>query len=112
MLGSYAAGRVLGRFAYLFGDRAEHALAEAARRDGGGAALAAELVYQPERPWLNNVMIRPGVRNHEIPVGAATGASRDGAIPVDELLVSTNGETFRLRWPAGRTYVDVRRATC
>ena len=108
MLGSYAAGRVLGRFAYLFGERAEHALAEAARRDGGGAALAAELVYQPERPWLNNVMIRPGVRSHEIPVGAATGASRDGAIPVDELLVSTDGETFRLRWPAGRTYVDVR----
>ena len=32
MLGSYAAGRVLGRFAYLFGERAERALAEAARR--------------------------------------------------------------------------------
>ena len=108
MLGSYAAGRVLGRFAYLFGERAERALAEVARRDGAGAALVAELVYQPDRPWLSNVMLRPGVRSHEIPVGAASGTGDDCTIPADQLLVSTDGETFRLRWPAGGTYVDVR----
>ena len=108
MLGSYAAGRILGRFAYLFGEAAERALGEAARRDDAGAALSAELVYQPQRPWLSNVMIRPGVRSREILVGAAGGTGRDGTIPVDQLLVSTDGETFRLRWPAGGTYVDVR----
>jgi len=107
MLGSYAAGRILGRFAYLFGERAERALREAAARDDHQRGLPAELVYQPERPWLNNVMIRPGVRAHEIPVGAAPGVGRDGVIPVDELLVGVSGDSFHLRWPAGGTYVDV-----
>ena len=107
MLGSYAAGRILGRFAYLFGEPAERALREAAARDDHQRGLPAELVYQPERPWLNNVMIRPGVRAHEIPVGAAPGVGREGVIPADELLVGVSGDSFHLRWPAGGTYVDV-----
>lgn len=107
MLGSYAAGRILGRFAYLFGEPAERALREAAARDDHQRGLPAELVYQPERPWLNNVMVRPGVRAHEIPVGAAPGVPRDGVIPAEELLVGVSGDSFRLRWPAGGTYVDV-----
>jgi class I lanthipeptide synthase len=107
MLGSYAAGRILGRFAYLFGEPAERALREAAVRDDHQRGLPAELVYQPERPWLNNVMVRPAVREHEIPVGAAPGVGRDRVIPAEELLVGVSGDSFRLRWPAGGTYVDV-----
>jgi lantibiotic biosynthesis protein len=107
MLGSYAAGRILGRFAYLFGEPAERALREAAARDHNERGLPAELVYQPERPWLNNVMVRPGVRAHEIPLGAAPGVGREGVIPAEELLVGVGGDRFRLRWPAGGTYVDV-----
>jgi thiopeptide-type bacteriocin biosynthesis protein len=108
LLGSYAAGRILGRFAYLFDGAGERALREAAARADGGGALPAELVYQPERPWLENVMIRPGVERHEIVVGATPGVSRDRVIAVDELLVGVSGESFRLRWPAGSSYVDVR----
>jgi thiopeptide-type bacteriocin biosynthesis protein len=107
LLGSYAAGRIMGRFAYLFGEPGDRALRDAAARDQYERGLPAELVYQPERPWLSNVMVRPGVRGHEIPVGAPPGVGRDCVIPVDELLVGVRGDTFHLRWPAGGTYVEV-----
>ena len=48
-IGSYAAGRILGRFAYLFGAEGEQALRAAAERQEAQTpdALAAELVYAP-----------------------------------------------------------------
>jgi lantibiotic biosynthesis protein len=109
MIGSYAAGKIFGRFAYLFAERGGRAMAEAARRQEAGAheSVWAELVYRPERPWLGNVATRPATRSHEIVVGVSPGVRREGVIPVDELLVGVRGEQFYLRWPKGGTYVEV-----
>jgi thiopeptide-type bacteriocin biosynthesis protein len=109
MLGSYGAGKILGRFAYLFDGQGGRAMAEAARRQELGAhgSLCAELVYSPERPWLSNVMVRPARRSHEIVVGVSPGVRREGVIPVDELVVGVRDDAFYLRWPKGDTYVEV-----
>jgi thiopeptide-type bacteriocin biosynthesis protein len=109
MIGSYAAGKILGRFAYLFEDQGERAMAEAARRQEADAhgSVCAELVYSPERPRLSNVMIRPASRSHEIVVGVPPGVRREGVIPVDELVVGVRDDAFYLRWPKGGTYVEV-----
>jgi lantibiotic biosynthesis protein len=109
MIGSYAAGKILGRFAYLFDGQGGRAMAEAARRQEAEAdeSICAELVYSPERPWLSNVMIRPATRSHEIVVGVSPGVQREGVIPVDELVVGVSDEAFYLRWPKGGRYVEV-----
>jgi lantibiotic biosynthesis protein len=109
MLGSYAAGRIFGRFAYLFDGQGERAMRDAAGRQESSARgrLWAELVYTPDRPWLSNVAIRPGTRSHEIVVGATQGVDRDRVIPVNELVVGVRDETFYLRWPRGGAYVEV-----
>jgi lantibiotic biosynthesis protein len=109
MIGSHAAGRIFGRFAYLFDEQGERAMEEAARRQGAGAhdSVCAELVYSPERPWLSNVTIRPATRRHEIVVGVSPGVQREGVIPVHQLVVGVRDEAFYLRWPEGGTYVEV-----
>ena len=109
MVGSHGAGRILGRFAYLFDGHGERAMGEAARRQEAGVreSVWAELVYCPERVWLSNVMIRPGTRSHEIAVGVSPGVPREGVIPVDELVVGVRENAFYLRWPKGGRYVDV-----
>jgi thiopeptide-type bacteriocin biosynthesis protein len=109
MIGSFGAGRILGRFAYLFDGHGEQAMVEAARRQDAGAhdSVCAELVYTPERPWVSNVTIRPATRSHEIAVGVSPGVQREGVIPVDELVVGVRDDAFYLRWPKGGTYVEV-----
>ncbi len=109
LIGSPAAGRILGRFAYLFGGHGDRAMVEAARRQeaGGHESVCAELVYSPERVRLGNVMIRPATRSHEIVVGVSPGVQRERVIPVDELVVGVRDEAFYLRWPKGGTYVEV-----
>lgn len=109
LLGSFAAGRIFGRFAHLFDGHGERTMREAARRHEAGAngGLWAELVYQPERPWLSNVMIRPSAWSHEIVLGAGPGVDRDRVLPVKELVVGVRDQTFYLRWPRGGTYVEV-----
>ena len=109
MVGSPAAGRILGRFAYLFGERGERAMTEAVRRHEAGEldSVCAELVYSPERSSLGNVTIRPATRSHEIVVGVSPGVQRARVIPVGELVVGVHDDAFYLRWPAGGTYVEV-----
>lgn len=109
MLGSHGAGRILGRFAYLFGDRGEAAMRGAAERDAasGPDRIWAELVYTPERPWLNNVMLRPGARSYEIALNGAPGVEPEQVIPIEELVVGVRQGMFHLRWPRARAYVEV-----
>ena len=109
MLGSHSAGRILGRFAYLFGDSGQRALRDAARGEqlADERRVRAELVYAPERPWLTNVMLRPGSRGYELVVGAAPGVDPDHVIALDELVVGVINDTFYLRWPLRGAYVEV-----
>ena len=108
-IGSYAAGRILGRFAYLFGAAGEQALRAAAERQEAQTpdALAAELVYAPDRDWLGNMAIRPATRGHEIALDATPGVDRARVIPVEELVVGVSHERFAVRWPRAGAYVDV-----
>jgi thiopeptide-type bacteriocin biosynthesis protein len=108
-VGSYAAGRMLGRFAYLFGARGESALREAAQRQAEqtAGALAAELVYVPDRGWLGNMSIRPGISGREIALDATPGVGNSATIPVDELVVGVSDERFVVRWPREGAYIDV-----
>jgi thiopeptide-type bacteriocin biosynthesis protein len=88
---------LLGRFCH--GDetltglvRAHLAEEEALRPE----AVFAEVVHLPEGR-IGNVILRPLVRGFEIPFLGRSGAPEDGQIPVDDLLVSVQGDQVILR---------------
>ena len=82
-LGARQAGRYVSRFADMLGAPATHALVEAAdaEKRHAPAAIWAELVYLPRRLRSGNVVVRPTIRDHEIPVGVPPGVPSDRAIP-------------------------------
>lgn len=100
-LGATSAGRNLGRFVDLLGDEAVAALSSAARLEAARAPgrLWAEIVYLPYRLRSANVTIRPGVRDHEIPLGTSPGADPDRVIPADELAIAVRDGRLRVLWP-------------
>lgn len=99
-LGAQQAGRYVARFSDLLGAPAERALTQAAEAEArhAPAALWAELVYLPRRLRSGNVVVRPAIRDREIPVGVPPGVPLDRAIPLEELTVGVHGGRFRLRW--------------
>ena len=101
-LGAMAAGRNLGRFADLLGADGQRALAEtaAAERAHGEDNLWAEVVYLPSNFHSANVVIRPPVHSHEVPLGTTAGVSPDEVIPLNELVVGIEKNRFYVRWPA------------
>jgi thiopeptide-type bacteriocin biosynthesis protein len=109
-LGANQAGRYLGRFADLLGQRGEEALAEIARLEAEHMpdATWAELVYMPRRLRSGNVVIRPAVRGHEIPVGIGAGVPEDQVIPLSELTIGICNGRFQLRWCRNGNVVIVR----
>ncbi len=113
-LGGQAAGRGLGRFADLLGDRARALLTEIAAAEealgadpAGDAAVTAELVYLPVRHRAANVTVRPAVRRYEIPVGVAPGVPTDRVIAPDRLAVGVRDGRLRLWWADGDREVTV-----
>jgi len=101
-LGASAAGRNLGRFAHLLGEKAVAALEEVGRREFVHRPdhLWAELVYLPRRFRSANVTIRPHPRPYEIAVGAIAAREPERVIPIDELVVGVRNSRFYVRWPA------------
>lgn len=79
---------LLGRFCH--GDEAltqavrRHRLAEEALRPG---AIFAEIVHLPEGR-IGNVLLRPVLREYEIPFLGRSGAPEERLLPIDDLLVS------------------------
>jgi thiopeptide-type bacteriocin biosynthesis protein len=109
VLGAQAAGRLLGRFADMLPDarqeleailRAEQALTP--------GALWADLVDTPHDPHGTNVVLRPGLATHEIPVGALPSVPAENVIRLRELVVGVRDDRFYVRWPRGGTRVHVR----
>ncbi|HEX7166521.1 MAG TPA: lantibiotic dehydratase [Acidimicrobiales bacterium] len=89
--------RVLGRFAHT-DERIEalvrrHVADEEAARPN---ALFAEIVHLPEGR-MGNVIARPVLRGHEIPVLGQSGAPREHHLPLDDLLVSVRDGRIVLR---------------
>ena len=59
-------------------------------------AIYAEVIHLPEGR-VGNVLLRPTLREHEIPFMGRSGVPADKQIPVTDLLVSVVGERVRLR---------------
>lgn len=59
-------------------------------------ALYAEIVHLPEGR-VGNILLRPMLRQYEIPYLGRSGASSDHQIPVTDLTVSVSGDRFILR---------------
>jgi class I lanthipeptide synthase len=100
-LGAQEAGRNLGRFADLLGNRGRDALAAvAASESRQQPGVAVELVYLPRRARSANVVIRPAIHRHEIAVGTLPGVAAQGAIALSEVLIGVRDGRFYARAPA------------
>ncbi len=101
-LGAQAAGRNLGRFAELIGVAGIVALQQVdeMERTHVPNEILAEVSYLPTNTRMANVVIRPPVREYELPVGITPGVSPSQVIPLDELYLGVEGERFRVYWPA------------
>jgi thiopeptide-type bacteriocin biosynthesis protein len=89
--------RMLGRFCHV--DSALHAHVQAHTRDEEQAdpgITYAEVVHLPEGR-VGNVMLRPVLREYEIPYLGRSGAPVDKQIPVSDLTVSLEGDRIVLR---------------
>src|SRR5216683_1457329 len=89
--------KLLGRFCYGDPQLAEqvsrHLRQEESFRPD---ALFAEIVHLPEGR-IGNVLLRPGLREYEIPYLGRASVAAERQIPVTDLLVSVVGERIRLR---------------
>lgn len=90
-------GRLIGRFCHS--DVQQHRLLqehlreeEALHRD----AVYAEIVHLPEGR-LGNILLRPVLRDYEIPYLGRSGAPEERQIPVQDLWVSVRGDRVHLR---------------
>jgi thiopeptide-type bacteriocin biosynthesis protein len=89
--------RLLGRFCHaddaLAGHVKAHLRAEEARRPD---AVFAEIVHLPEGR-MGNILLRPLLRDYEIPYLGRSGASEDDLLAVTDLVVTVVGERVVLR---------------
>ena len=89
--------RLLGRFCYGDPQLADlvgkHLRQEESLRPD---AVLAEIVHLPEGR-IGNVLLRPSLREYEIPYLGRGGAPTEKQIPVTDLLVSVVGDRIRLR---------------
>ena len=89
--------RILGRFCHADDElhrlvRAHLAAEEAVHPE----QVFAEVVYLPEGR-VGNILSRPVLRGYEIPYLGRSGAPADQQLPLDDLLVSVQGERIVLR---------------
>ncbi|MFN2543428.1 MAG: lantibiotic dehydratase [Actinomycetota bacterium] len=89
--------RLLGRFCHAdpeLRSRVEEHLQQEEALDPH--AVFAEIVHLPEGR-IGNVLLRPVLRDHEIPYLGRSGAPPDRQLPVSDLLVTVEGERVLLR---------------
>src|SRR5262249_41426544 len=89
--------KLLGRFCHsdarLTGFVEQHLRAEEALQPD---AIYAEIVHLPEGR-IGNVLLRPVLRNYEIPYLGLSGAPREKQIPITDLMVSVTSSRIVLR---------------
>jgi len=109
VMGSQAAGRMHGRFADLLpGTRDAIAATVRAEQALTPGALWAELVDVPPDAHGTNVVVRPAVTSHEIPIAACASVAPENVIPLRELVVGVRDDRFYVRWPQGNAELVVR----
>jgi thiopeptide-type bacteriocin biosynthesis protein len=107
-VGATTAGKGLGRFADLLGERAEAALRRCAgARDEVTTAVDAELVYLPGATRLANVAVRPSIHPFEIVMGAAPGVAYENVIPLGQLALGLEQDRLVVWWSARGVRVRV-----
>lgn len=88
---------LLGRFCHADQTLLQHVLSHLrAEESFEPEAVFAEIVHLPEGR-VGNVILRPLLRDYEIPYLGCSGVARDRQIPVSDLNVSVAGERVRLR---------------
>ena len=98
--GASAAGRFVGRFADLLGERGNQAAQMVARGEEATSpdTLWAELICVPRQSRLSNVAIRPAIRRYEIALDTTPGVDEAHVIRPDDLVVGIRDDRFYLRW--------------
>ncbi|BFV61055.1 lantibiotic dehydratase [Kitasatospora sp. CMC57] len=95
-VGSSAAGRSLGRFAFLLGEQAPRR--PAARPGVDPDRVDADLLYQPLVARAANVAICPPRHGHVVRIGTGDHPQDPPAIPLDEIVVGVEDSGLVARW--------------
>jgi thiopeptide-type bacteriocin biosynthesis protein len=100
-VGATAAARNLGRFMYLLEPDAYASVERVVRAEESAnpEAVWAEVLYEPRKGRLANVMVRPSFREYQIVVGATPDLPDKHLIHPDELLVGVRRGRFFVHWP-------------
>jgi hypothetical protein len=96
--GARAAGRTLGRFAFLLGDEAARAIRTTSSRTAD--AIDADIVYRPLHARAANVAVCPARSSHLVPVGVTVPDPDPDrpTISLADLTVGLDGESLAVRW--------------
>lgn len=97
VLSGPSAANLLARFCHGY-SALEQAVRETLREEEKfyGDALLAEIAHLPQ-DRIGNIIIRPGLRNYEIPLNTGSGVPASHQLPVDDLMVSVKNNTIMLR---------------
>lgn len=95
-LGSLAAGRAFGRFAYALGSDVDHLLLAALGKNPAEEEIQAELTYQPTEARLMNVLLRPIMTEYEICIASKPSVAEEFVITLRDLLLGVERGRFFL----------------
>lgn len=110
-VGGASASYLLGRFCHA--DEKVHELVQeiiAKEDELETEAITAEIVHLPEAR-TGNLLLRPSLRNYEIPYLARSGLDQENQIPLDDLMVSVSYGKLRLRSKKLNRWVKPRLGT-
>lgn len=97
--GSAAAGKTFGRFIDILDDSIETKLADTSKTEQSlyKDSIFAELVYLPPAGRAANLMISKNTREYEIAVGTNSSKPAEKQIPLEDIVVGCNLESFYLK---------------
>ncbi|MBM7717655.1 hypothetical protein JOC94_004686 [Bacillus thermophilus] len=97
--GSAAAGKTFGRFIDILDESIGHKMADTSKAEESlyTDSIFAELVYLPPAGRAANLMVSKNTREYEIVVGTNSSKSSDKQIPLEDIVVGCNLESFYLK---------------
>ena len=95
-VGARAAGRTLGRFAFLLGDKAARATRTTSSRTAD--TIDADIVYRPLHARAGNVAVCPASSSHLVPIGVTIPDLDRPTISLADLTVGLDGDSLAVRW--------------
>ncbi|MGN7175832.1 hypothetical protein BK139_07365 [Paenibacillus sp. FSL R5-0490] len=97
--GSAAAGKTFGRFIDILDESIETKLADTSKTEQSlyEDSIFAELVYLPPAGRAANLMVSKNTREYEIAVGTNSSKPAEKQIPLEDIVVGCNLESFYLK---------------